>query len=231
MTAFNCLLFCSLLFAADEPKSAALMQTLPEDGSWVKFNVNVVINGAEVSPTWTMRSVGKADHDGKACRFIELEQTCPTPPLGNVTWRLLVPEAEFGEGKHPLGNARKVWVQYEKEEPQTVESIPIKDPIFGALIAGPTAEVLVLREREKVSWQRGNLESEVVTGTREIDFAGAKLQISHRVLRHRDIPFGLAGMRQELNAEFGGAKQQAKITMTLQDHGSDAKSKLPELKP
>ena len=231
MITTSCLLLCSLLFGADEPKSAALIQTLPTDGAWVSFNVNININGAEVSPTWLVRSVGKSDCDGKACRFIELEQKCQTPPIGNVTWRLLVPEAEFGEGKHPFGNALRIWIQREADAPQVVESIAKEDPVFGTLIVGPTSDVMVLKEQEKVSWQRGNLECAVVTGTRESDFFGAKMKMSHRVLRHKDIPFGLAGMKQDVNVGVGGANQEVKITMTLQDHGQDAKPKLPELNP
>ena len=231
MTASVCLLFCTLLFGADEPKSAALIQTLPADGAWVTFNVNIVVNGTEVVPTWLVRSVGKADHEGKPCRFIELEQKCPTPPLGNVTWRLLVPESEFGSGKHPFGKALKIWIQREADQPQAVDSIAQEDPIFAALIVGPTSDVMVLKEKEKVAWQRGNLECEVVTGNQESDFLGAKLKMSHRVLRHGDIPFGLAGMKQDITFGAAGAKQEVKITMTLQDHGMDAKPKLPELKP
>ena len=55
MTSSTFLLICSLLLAADEPKTFPLIQTLPADGSWVTFNVNVVINGNEVTPTWIVR--------------------------------------------------------------------------------------------------------------------------------------------------------------------------------
>ena len=41
---------------ADEPKSAALMQTLPADGAWVTFNVNVKVNVQEFVMTGTARS-------------------------------------------------------------------------------------------------------------------------------------------------------------------------------
>ena len=55
--------------------------------------------------------------------------------------------------------------------------------------------------------------------------------MTHRVFRHKDVPFGLAGIQQELNASVGGQKQMAVIKMTLKDHGKDAKAKLPDLLP
>lgn len=50
---------------ADEPKLGALIQTLPKDGSWIEFNVNVKVNGQEYVPAWSVRSVGQAFHSGK----------------------------------------------------------------------------------------------------------------------------------------------------------------------
>lgn len=234
MTASVCLLFCSLVFSANDSKSAALIQSLPVDGAWVSFSVSIGADGNEFSPTWHVRSVGKAEYEGKSCRFIEMEQKlpgqAPIPQLANVTWRMLIPEAEFGEGKTPFANALKVWVQRDNEAARLINSISQEDPLFALLIAGPNAEIKSLKEREKVSWQRGNLECDVVTGQCAGEFLGAKLKMTHRILGHKDVPFGLVGMTQEL---FFGATDtpNARITVTLQDHGTDAKPKLPDLKP
>ena len=216
---------------ADEPKSAALFQTLPPDGVWAEFNVNVTLNGKEIVPIWKARSVGQAFHGGKQCRFIEMEQTCDHPQMPNMTWRLLVPEDEFGEGKDPLSKAVKCWAKTEKDEPEVVESIVLKDPIFAMLLAGPKQNLKTEAAQEKVSWQQGDLECSVVSGHNEIEFGSTKFGMTHRVFRHKDVPFGLAGMQQELNASFGGQKQMALIKMTLKDHGKEAKAKLPDLLP
>ena len=216
---------------ADEPKSAALIQTLPPDGVWAEFNVNVKLNGQEIVPTWKARSVGQAFQGGKPCRFIEMEQTCDHPQMPNMTWRLLVPEDEFGEGKDPLSKAVKRWVQMETNEPEAVESIELKDPIFAMLLAGPKQNLKAEEAKEKVNWQQGDLECSVISGRNEIELGSAKLSMVHRVFRHKDVPFGLAGMQQELNASFGGPKQAAIIKMTLKDHGKEAKAKLPDLVP
>ena len=216
---------------ADEPKSAALIQTLPKDGAWVEFNVNVKLNGQEIVPTWTGRSVGKVFHGGKQCRFIEMEQACDHPQMPNMTWRLLVPEDEFGEGKDPLSKAVKRWVKMEKNEPEAVESIELKDPIFAMLLAGPKQNLKNEEAKEKINWQQGDLECVVISGRNEVELGSAKLSMVHRVFRHKDVPFGLAGMQQDLNASFGGQKQSAIIKISLRDHGKDAKAKLPDLVP
>ena len=230
------LALCSWLLAfgiaiADEPKSAALFQTLPKDGTWIEFNVNVTLNGKEIVPIWKARSVGQAFHGGKQCRFIEMEQTCDDPRLANMTWRLLVPEDEFGEGKDPLSKAVKCWGKMEKNEPEAVESIELKDPIFAMLLAGPKQNLKTEEAKAKVSWQQGDLECSVVSGHNEIEFGNTKFGMTHRVFRHKEVPFGLAGMQQELNASIGGQKQTALIKMSLRDYGKDAKPKLPDLVP
>ena len=214
-----------------EPKSAALIQTLPPDGAWVSFNVNVKLNGQEIVPTWTGRSVGQAFHGGKQCRFIEMEQACDHPQMPNATWRLLVPEDEFGEGKDPLSKAVKRWVKIGTSDPEAVESIETKDPVLAMLLAGPKQNLKTEDTKEKVNWQQGDLECSVISGRNEVELGGAKLSMVHRVFRHKDVPFGLAGMQQDLSASFGGQMQAANIKMMLRDHGKDAKPKLPDLVP
>lgn len=216
---------------ADEPKSAALVQTLPADGVWVTFNVNGKANGVEFLPTWTLRSVGQAFHGGKQCRFIEMEQTSEQPQLPNMTWRFLVPEDEFGEGKDPISKAVKCWVKMGKSEPEAVESFQLKDAVFAMSLAGPKQNVKLEDAKEKITWQQGDLECSVISGRNEVELGIVKFSMSHRVLRHKDVPFGLTGMQQDLNASFGDRKQSATIKITLRDHGKDAKAKLPDLVP
>lgn len=225
---------CLLAFdtaIADEPKSGALIQTLPKDGTWAEFNVNLKLNGQEAVPKWSLRSVGQALHGGKQCRFLEMEQTCDHPQLANVTWRLLIPEDEFGEGKDPVSKLVKLWVKYEPNEPELLESMQLKDPVFAMLLAGPKQNLKNEEAKEKVSWQQGDLECSVVSGRNEIELGTTKFGMTHRVFRHKDVPFGLAGMQQELSLNFGGQKQSAIIKMTLKDHGKEAKAKLPDLQP
>lgn len=216
---------------ADEPKSGALIQTLPADGVWVTFNVNGKVDGKEHLPTWTLRSVGHAFHGGKQCRFIEMEQASDNSQLPNMTWRLLVPEDEFGEGKDPISKAVKVWIKQGDNEPEVVESFALRDPVFAMSLAGPKQNVKLEDAKEKLNWQQGDLECSVISGRNDVELGFAKFSMSHRIWRHKDIPFGLAGMQQDLNASFGEQKKSATIKITLRDHGKEAKAKLPDLVP
>ena len=230
-------LMLTLMAFADEPKSAALVQTLPADGSWVTFNVNVKVNDREFVLSATLRSVGQAFHGGKQCRLLEVEQTSDAPPeldipqVGNLVWRVLIPEDEFGEGKDPISKAVKTWVKIDKAEPELVESVELKDPIFAMLIQGPKQGLKLEEAKEKISWQQGNLECAVTTGRNDSEFGIVKLSMTHRVFRHRDVPFGIAGMQQDLKISIGDEKNSASIRMMLRDHGKDAKARLPELVP
>ncbi len=215
----------------EEPKSAALIQTLPTDGVWAEFNVIVKIEGREIVPKWAVRSVGQAFQSGKQCRFIEMEQSSDQDDFPKTTWRLLVPEDEFGEGKDPLSKAVRRWVKQRDNDPESLDSVELKDPIFAMLLAGPKQNLKTETAKEKVSWQQGDLECSVISGGNEIDFVGNKLSMAHRVFRHKDVPFGLAGMHQELKLDIGGRKEAVSIKMSLRDHGKDAKPKLPDLVP
>ena len=216
---------------ADEPKSAALIQTLPKDGTWSEFNIIAKINGKEIVLAWTVRSVGQAMHGGKQCRFIEMERADNQGELPKSTWRLLVPEDEFGEGKDPLSKAVKHWVKIGTNDPEAVESIEVKDRLLAMLLPGPKQNLKTEEAKEKINWQQGDLECSVISGRNDLDVGVAKISMVERVFRHKDVPFGLAGMQQELTFNMGGQMETINIKMTLRDHGKDAKAKLPELLP
>jgi hypothetical protein len=57
-------LLLTLFTFADEPKSGALMQTLPADGAWVTFDVNVKLNGQEFVLTAPSRPNAQAKLPG-----------------------------------------------------------------------------------------------------------------------------------------------------------------------
>jgi hypothetical protein len=226
------------LFAAAESRTGALLQALPDDGAWVTFQVNVAGDSKDVGLTWTLRSVGTVLHEGKPCRFLELEQKVDNGPqeilvyaLGNVTWRVIVPEAAAGDGKDPLARAVKIWRQFGDEAPLAVTSLDAADPILAAILRGPVANRKVEERPEKINWQRGELECRVVSGQEELDFFGAKLRLNTRVLRQDEVPFGVAGLRQEIQAKAGETDYTVKIHATLRDHGTGAKAKLPQLTP
>ena len=227
----NLLVCLSLIVGfADEPPTGALLQTLPEDGVWSKFEVMVKIDGRELQTIWIARSVGRAFHDGKECRFVELEQMESGPEFGHVIWRLLIAESEFGADKHPLSKAVKMWHKAnDTAEPKLISEFKEGDPIFGAFVSGPETDRKRETEKSKLVWQRGELECDVITGSSEARIGTAKLTLLHRVLREKSVPFGFAGTHETLKIEGQPVVITAKFLLV--DHGNKAEAKLPHLLP
>ena len=230
MTARLLVVLCGLITQlAEHPVGGGCLQLLPVDGTWAQYHVDIQIANQGINATWLVRSVGEQMHDGKPCRWIELEQFSNNPQLGKLTWRCLVPEEEFGKGKHPIGQAVKVWHAMNGQNAEAVDSILAKDGFFGALIQGPEKELKNEDAPEVVKWQGGELECQVVTGESEAKFNTLVVPVHHRIFRHPDAPFGLGGLHWEVTLGAGNLRQTITVKMTLQDQGTDAKAQYPHL--
>ena len=212
----------AVLSAPDVSKTGALLQTLPDDGAWVTFQVTASAEGKDVSLTWTLRSVGTAFYEGKKCRYLEVEQSCENGPqqiyfyeLRPFIWRVLVPEDEFGEGKDPLSHAVKMWTQEGENSPTVVASGDGPDPILSAIVRGPVAKLEEASQPEKISWQRGKLSCSVLSGNRELEFVGIQLKLVSRILRSDEVPFSIGGLRQEIKAVFNGKEYKVGISAIM----------------
>jgi hypothetical protein len=219
-------LLTAVAFAA-EPTSVPLIQTLPEDGSWVKFDLRLEGPNIDQTLTWTVRSVGNFQQAGKDLRCIETDLSGGTD-LSPSVHRLLVPVEAFGENKHPLERAVKMWFFRGMEAPQAASGLEA-DAITAFFLGGPTSDVKKLAESEVVKWQRGELNCTAYTGQSKRMVNTALFDSDWKVLRHPEIPFGLAGLTLKINP--GNPGEEIKVTMTLQDHGKNAEPALPSLVP
>src|SRR5581483_3268117 len=154
-----CLLAVTL---TDDPTSVALLETLPADGKWVKYDLRLQIGGQDHNLTWAARSVGNCQQGGRDLRCIETELTGGNDIPSSVH-RMLVPVDAFGPGKHPLGQAIRMWVKKDNTAPESFDSIS-GDPLTALFLAGATEQVRRLPQKEGVNWQRGKLECDVFTG-------------------------------------------------------------------
>ena len=226
-------LTAGLMFGFADVEAGGLFQTLPEETAWAQYDVNVKIDSQEVQLKWHARSVGKGFHDGKECRFLELEQSPQDPALSAmfpvVIWRLMIPESEFGANKHPLSKAVRVWRKEGDKEPMAHESLLQADSLFAGFASGPQTEIKRVEAQEKHAWQRGELACDVVTGRGEATLNTAKFQLQHRVLREKSIPFGFVATHAELIILGQANKITAKVLLV--DHGKNAEAKLPQLIP
>lgn len=219
-----------LAFAAQPPVSGGCLQTLPVDGTWARYQVSLKQGQREISAQWTARSVGQITHNGIACRWIELEQTSDEEMFEKMTWRCLVPESEFGEGKHPLGKAIKVWRIIQGKDAESVESFEARDELFAALIQGPAKDLSQEETPEIVRWQRGNLECSVVVGNSQVKVNEfLTFQIRHRLFRHAEAPFQMGGVHWVLTVDGGDENSTVDAKMILQDTGTGAQAQYPDL--
>jgi hypothetical protein len=221
ITVFGIMLFLSYGAAHAD----ALVQALPADGSWVQYHVNIKDDNVERPCTWNIKSVGKKMVEDVPCRWIELHGKADDL---NVVFKLLIPEKEFGKGKNPLANAKKVWFKRGEEvPPKEISGIAEVDPIFAMILEGPTAEIKKRDKNEPIKWQSGEFDSEVYDGQNRQEFFGNKLEFTHTIWKHADVPFGVTAMKQLMILKVGAEPVTASIDMTLKDLGKDAKSELP----
>ena len=208
--------------------SAPLIQELPEDGSRVKFFVTIDFGGGnEQLPTWIVQSVGQKTVDGETCRWIELigkdkERTFQV-------YKVLVAEKEFIKGKNPLTTIREAWSKRGDNDPVKIEKLEAADPILAVVLAGPVKDVKKLDKKEKVNWQKGQFQCDVYVGGSRLEIPGIKIEVSHRVLRHKKVPFGIAAGTLELKGTIGGQSRAAKVKFSVDDLGKDAKPELPDV--
>lgn len=211
-----------------DPTLVPLLQTLPDDGRWAKYHLRLQAPDQDQTLSWTVRSVGQFQQAGRDVRCIELERAGGNGNIPPGCHRLLVPVDAFGSGKHPLGQTVRMWSKEGNSAPESFESLS-SDPVLALFLAGATEDVRRQDQQETIDWQRGQLKCEVFTGRSSQDIGDSKFALTWTILRHADVPFGLAGVRAKLT--IGEQADLIQVTLTLQDHGQDAKATLPELTP
>ncbi len=224
MLAWTCLLTVAL---SADPTMMPLLATLPEDGRWSKFDLRLQVNSQDQLIAWTVRSVGQFQQAGKDVRCIETELTGNAEIPSNCH-RLLVPNDAFGPNKHALGQAVRMWVRKGTDPVESYNDLS-GDALTALFLAGITQDLKKPEQKETINWQRGKFECTVYTGKSVQEIGTTKFHTDWTILRHDDLPFGLAGLRMKITPE--GQSDVINVTLTLQDHGKDAKATLPDYTP
>jgi hypothetical protein len=205
----------------------ALVQDLPPDGSWITYHVTMKVGAQEVQPIWTVRSVGTKIVDNEPCRWIEMQSLDQDQ---STVFKLQIPEKEFGKGKNPFGNAKKVWFKGPNAtDAKEFNSLAEIDLPLSIILQGPTTDVKKRDQKEPVKWQSGQFDSDVFEGLNSTELFGNKFELSHIVWKHADVPFGVAAMKQTMKLKLGTETQNASLDMTLKEFGKDAKTALPQV--
>ncbi len=110
-----------LLLIPASVRADGLLQQLPEDGSWARFDVETQIYkrtgepGTKFTGSFTISSVGKATVDGEPCRYIELKSfSKSSKPDGGEAQegtvnihKFLIPEKRLAAGESSLEHVRR----------------------------------------------------------------------------------------------------------------------------
>jgi hypothetical protein len=218
--------------SASVARADGLVRSLPEDGTWVKYNVRMQANDATITGSVRVASVGKGFTEAGACRWIEVRVETTGPAEGTVSARakFLVPETAVMRGKDPTTLLEKKWLKMGDEALRDLKVEPFEpvDQLL-KLFAGPPLIGAEALPAVAVANKLGNLDCPGETGKTELVALGAKLKPQIDARWNDKVPFGTVDYRMEFNAVLpGDNKLDVTIHLTYEDSGDGAVSELPD---
>lgn len=252
ITPIACLATVSVFSAA---WADGLIQQLPEDGSWVRFEMEIQYFDPRTSKprrtftgSQTVSSVGKSTVDDEPCRMIELKTVRRLPDqTGEETdhlniYKFAIPEKRLKAGEDPLEFVEQGWakVRAQGERGQPPASVQLEMDLSREFrnflwfeLPGPLEDLRKL-DAEMVECKAGKYTCEGVAGTAKgrlsPELRGPEYQFQYETRTHKDVPFGVVRHRCEAKAHFpdGQLAQHTVVTYTLAQIGKNAKSEISE---
>lgn len=215
-------------FSTEAAYAEGLLYQLPEDGSWVQFNVEYTFRseGAEQSGQQLLRmaSVGKAFEASEECRWIEFEIRAKENGTERVWIRkLLIPVRYLKQGENPTLHVVRGWARQDQAPVEPAVPVHGRWPAF---LAGPLHDEERL-ERQVVDTKLGLLECEGVRGWIEFNEGNLRTKVSFETLLHQTAPFGVVASRMVFEMRGEGSPYTIEARATLADFGTGARSLLP----
>lgn len=269
------------LAAAAAARGDGLIQALPDDGAWAlyvyrasgemsyRFSddakppeavMNQIPRTATVVGLLTIRSVGKAEADGKPCRWIELEQSVRVagraagggeadPAQRTIILKLLIPEARLKAGQDPFKHVVRMGMKDGSRKAEVITDAKRQKyelDRFRPLFPEP-AKAAKRAEKQVVDTAPallGKLTCTRVTfpSTYDGPLSGGKggrwvYKGEHRLWLSDKVPFGVARLELDsTSTETYGDKGDHSTTtkgsrsLVICDLGTKARSRLPEVK-
>ena len=233
----------ALIFAAMTRLATAggPVQSLPKDGCWVKFFVDLEISGPDGvngkhTGSWTISSVGTKTVNAEKCRWIEIEEHIDQGDDGKpmTRWfKYLVREKDLKPGGDPLSNLIEYW---HKDTFQTTTATKSDNgfTMMPMYFRGTPKTAAAVAKPKRVFWQQGDFtikKAEDQTQTIRAPDDSYRLIIRDVVWKKADIPFGAAALTSSVRLERAGFPTYTWVhRLSLTDHGTGAKSKIPEAK-
>lgn len=233
------------LFASASAQAAAIIQSLPKDGSWAKFHLEITNDrqaNQNMLGTMTIRSVGTVMENGEKCRWLEMQMEGEQDgkKQKNVM-KFLVRERDLKAGAKGNVSILRGWqknsLQGDVKELSHDEKAP-NGPL--SIFFGRTVKSSEKLKKEKViDYQKGRLR--IAEGTKsKLDFAppgnpNVNLKIKYDVTLttwpHKSIPFGTAAAGISMQVIVNNnVSLTTTMKLTMEDYGTGAKSALPDKK-
>lgn len=213
------------------------VQSLPKDGCWVTFFLEIELSGpdginGEHTGSWTIRSVGTKTVDGERCRWIEIEEHINQADDGKpfTRWlKYLVREKDLKPGGDLLKNLVEYW-RKDTQETRTATKSEERPAMMPMFFRGTPKKATLVANPKHVLWQQGEfLIKEAEAQTQTISSPECDLVIRDVVWKSSKVPFGTAAVNSGVRLERDGFPTYIYVRrLTLKDHGTGAKSKIPE---
>ena len=219
---------------AQPVRADGLIYQLPEDGSQVRYDMEIAIaaQNVNVKGSITVSSVGKATENGENCRWIEIKMITGDEGQDRVVLsKVLVPEKHLGKGKAAAENMIRAWIKEENGEPFEIKDLKAPQAVaLRAFLAGPPKNPAEL-EKIEIDGKLGKLECPGVTGEVEIESDIGTITINVENRLHEKAPFGLVNALWKFELKNNGQVVVAgTFKLTPTDTSTTALSELPDKK-
>ena len=223
-----------LTLPAATARADGLLYQLPEDGAWVRFDMEVARErGGEqmtIKGSMAMSSVGQTTIEGEKCRWIEVEMRMKRgEDERTFITKLLIPEKHLKKGEKPLDHVVKAW-----QKQGAGEARELKDPYSSnagplpAFLSGPLKDPKEL-DKELVESKLGKLQCAGLTGRAEFKQGQTDAKVTFHTRLHEKAPFGVVTCRMVYTGEREGQPPRSvTVTLKLTEVGDKATSKLPD---
>src|SRR5262245_12381602 len=222
------------LLASGTSQAEGLLYQLPEDGSWVRFDIQYTfkIAGMEKAGqgtgTMTMASVGKVREGREPCRWIEFKLVLKDSGMEHTLIRkLLIPEKYLKKGENATKHVVRGWAKFNKED--VARAVPFHGR-WPAYLCGPFEDEKKL-EKQLVKSKLGALKCEGVTGWIQFKEGDRHTKVTFETRLHEKAPFGVVSTRALFEVKRNGKGHETiDGTLKLTDFGKNAKTALPDHK-
>jgi len=243
------LLVLSVAFLSSTAHADGLFMELPEDGTRVSYTMKVT--GGNPPPeglkmSVTISSVGKVEHKGKPCRWIEIAFLQEAMEMRReIFHKLLIPEAELKKGGNPIGHLVKAYKKIDdRPAAEDKQATSARHGTLPLLLAGPVKDAKKL-EAVTLETGLGKLESAGLKGTTvfkeaakvDPDPAGEdnstpefNLKVDSEIRTHEKVPFGVAQAVLAFTANKGPEERTGVITFIVDKVSKGATSAFPDSK-